>query len=104
MQARMNIRRPTVRYVPKSHVLAIKVFFKKVLLDLWGKFDTTKTVKSISLTIYLIEMPFDAFKQNRTRPGNSCQSCLIRVYSCCSWNCDKYLILHKWTLQVISFF
>ena len=50
-------------------------YFLKVLLDLWGIFDTTETVKSISLTLHLIETPFDGFA-NRAEPD---QAALVRA-------------------------
>ena len=43
-----------------------------------------------SLTLYLIEMPFNAFcKQSRPRSGSSCKSCLVWVCSVCLWKYDR---------------
>ena len=41
-----------------------------------------------SLTLYLVEKPFNTCKQSRPRSGSSCKSCLIRVYSVCLWKYD----------------
>ena len=41
----------------------------------------------VSLTLYLIETPFDKFA-NRSDSSYKSKSCLIRVYSVCLWKYD----------------
>ena len=52
-----------------------------------------------TLTLYLIETPFDVFA-NRADPD---QAALIRLL-CCLWKYDLHMILHLWTWHVISLF